>query len=204
MVWAAIGAAAVGVVGGAIVNSGSGNRGSGGTSSQASAAADPFAGERPVYQQKLRDLMENPSSYQQSAASKTATQTGMSAIDANMAAKGLGNSGAQQTALTKYATDMAGADYQTQMSNLMQLSGATGGSPAAAGSIMANTGQQNTAALGALGSVAGQGLSNYMNQPNNSPTDMTGFQTQSQPIQYQPSQPAGNVYSPGTDTYLNY
>ena len=130
--------------------------GGGSSGGGAAAAADPFASQRPQYQQMLQQLMTNPSSFQQSAQSQATTQTGMSAIDASMAAKGLGNSGAEHSALTQFATQTAGQDYQSQMANLMQMSGAGAGSTGTAGNILAGQQQQSQQAIGTVaGKLAG-------------------------------------------------
>ena len=183
MTWGNIGGAAVSVIGGALLSRGS----SGASSSPGAAAADPFASQRPQYQQLLQQLMTDPNAFTQSAQSQAVTKQGMNAIDANMAAKGLTNSGAQEQALTEYATQQAGQGYQQQMANLMTLSGATTSNPGQAGQILNSQQSAQTAALGTLGSAAGKAIGDNFTTtvPDNTATpqiDMTGFMTPSAPI----------------------
>lgn len=173
MTWGMIGGAAVSVVGGSLLNS------SGGSSSGATAAADPFASQRPQYQQMLQKLMTDPSSFTQSAGSQVATKAGMAALDANAASKGLAVSGSQEQALTKYATDQTQTDYYNQLNLLSTLSGATSGNTGAASGAIQSANNSATAALGTLGSVAGTAISNAVS--GSSGTDMTGFQTSTTP-----------------------
>lgn len=67
------------------------------------------------------------SNYQQSAGYKAQMEAGQNAINNQMAARGLGNSGAALKALTSYSQDLANQDYQQYYQNesnrLSQLAG---------------------------------------------------------------------------------
>ena len=80
--------------------------------------------------------------------------------DAVLAASGQGNSGARQTAITQYGQNFASNYYQNLLGNLMTLSGATSGSPAAAGQILANQNQSNQNAIGTFTGGITSGLTN--------------------------------------------
>lgn len=176
-----IGAVAAPLIGGAISSlfggSSSGNAGV----QQAAGAADPFASQRPQYQQQLSDLMSGKTPFAETTGSQALTKTGMDAESAQMAARGLSGSGAEKAALTSYATGIAGQDYNAQMSNLMQLSGAGAGSTGTAGNILAGQSTANTNALGTFGSAVGNavtGSSGFQNFVNG-----TGGATPTTPLQ---------------------
>ena len=153
-------------------------------------AADPFASQRPQYQQMLQQLMTNPNSYAESPAAVAATQQGMGQIGATMASRGLTNSGAESQALTKYATQTASSDYYNQMSNLMQMAGAGAGSTAAASQALQNQNASTVSGLGALGSQLGSAAQNWWNSSGTvGATDMTGFQSAYSPVSYSPTAP---------------
>lgn len=128
----------------------------GNSSAQAAAAtANPFQSQYAGYQQQLQGLMTNPNSFQQSAESQALTQQGMQQTNAQMGVSGLFNSGAQEAALTNLATTNAGTNYNQQISQLMQLSGANTSSPATAGQILQNQNTANTKSAAATGSAVG-------------------------------------------------
>lgn len=184
MVWAAIGAAAVGVVGSALLAP---DEPSGGS---ASAAADPFAAQRPQYQTQLNQLMTG--SYTPTDPSyQWRYDQGLEAVNRTKASQGLLNSGNQLAALTEYGQGMASTEYGNEYQRLAQLSGANIGSPATAGQIQYGQDQSNqaatTAALGTVGNAAGSYFSNWMNGGSSS-TDMTGFQSSYTPNYF----PAGS------------
>lgn len=150
-----LGAVAAPLIGGAVSSIfGGGSKPSSGAS-QGAAAADPFASQRPQYQQQLSDLMSGKTPFQETAGAKALTETGMNAESAQMAQRGLSNSGAEKAALTKYATGIASQDYNQQMGNLMTLSGAQSGSPGAAGGIIADSSQQQAQGLNTFGNTVG-------------------------------------------------
>lgn len=169
---------------------------------RAAYAADPFAQQRPQYQQMLQKLMTDPGSFSQTPQSIATTKEGMDQMQAQMAQRGIAGSGAEKAALTKYATTAAGQDYNNQMARLMTLSGATGGAPGTAGGILSNaaTEQQTAQDTGtnSLLQLGAKAFGDWWNQP--SAQDMTGFQQPSQPIQYQVAAPdtsmGSGMYNP--------
>jgi hypothetical protein len=189
-----IGAVAAPLIGGAVSSifgggsksssSGSGSGSGSGGAATAAAAADPFASQRPQYQQQLSDLMSGKTPFEETAGAKALTQTGLDAESAQMASHGLSGSGAEKAALTKYATGIASQDYNSQMSNLMQLSGAGSGASGTAGQILANQSSANDTALATFGNTVGTAIAgtptfkDWTGQtPAATSTDMTGFQT---------------------------
>lgn len=111
---------------------------------KAVAAADPFAGQRGRYQNQLNALMQNPGSFSSSPAYKFAFDQGLEAVNRNLAAKGLTNSGTRLAELTKFGQGMAGQQYFQQANLLSKLAGVDASNPgAAAGAITSISNQQN-------------------------------------------------------------
>ena len=201
-----IGAIAAPLIGGVVSSAlGGGSQGTTMASNGAAQAADPFASERPQYQKMLHDLMTNPDSFKQSANSQAVTRQGMSSLDANMASKGLANSGAGQAALAQYSTMQAGTDYNQQIANLMTMSGAGQGNLGAASNVLAGQQQSNDQAISTFSGLVGRtlggspGLQGMLNPSAGDGTDMTGFRTQ--PSTPWNSAPATNNLGSGTYDY---
>lgn len=91
--------------------------------------ADPFRNERKTYQNSLRSLMSNPGEFSSSPVYKFAYDQGLNALQR----KGSVRSGNKLAELMKYGQGMASQMYFPQANLLSTLSGATTGSPAAAG-----------------------------------------------------------------------
>lgn len=91
--------------------------------------ADPFKNERGAYQNSLRSLMSNPGEFSSSPVYKFAYDQGLNALQR----KGNVRSGNKLASLMKYGQDMSSQLYFPQANLLSTLSGATTGSPAAAG-----------------------------------------------------------------------
>lgn len=187
-IFSAVAAPLIGGAVSSIFGGGGGGGGGGGSKSTGQAGAqaaaqtaDPFASQRPQYQQMLSDLMSGKTPFQETAGAKALTQTGMDAESAQMAARGLSSSGAEKAALTKYATGIASQDYNAQISNLMNMSGTGAGSAGQAGQIMANQSASDTTALNTFGSTVGNAVVNtptvqgWLGNGNGGNTDMTGF-----------------------------
>lgn len=96
---------------------------------EAARLADPFANERKQYQNKLSTLVSDPGSFSSSPFYKFAYDQGLNALQR----KGSVRSGNKLAALMKYGQDAASQLYFPQANLLSTLSGATTGSPAAAG-----------------------------------------------------------------------
>jgi hypothetical protein len=122
----------------------------------AAAAADPFASQRPQYQQQLSSLMADPSSVSKLPGYQFQLDQGVQAVDRAAGAKGMLGSGNRLAELMHYGQGLASDFYGKQVSTLSQLSGANIGSPAAAAGIIGQ--QQGAAAAGGaqLGSLIGQ------------------------------------------------
>lgn len=188
--WGAIGGAAVSVIGGALLS----NSGSGGSSAgsaiggavggamayspqqfqQMIQTADPFGAQRGQYQGQLSQLMANPNSVTNTPGYQFQMNQGTQAIDRNAAANGQLGSGNQGAALASFGQGLAGNEYQQQMSNLMQLSGANINGSATAANLMSQQQQQQMqggANIGSsVGGALGGALGNYMTGGSNLPT----------------------------------
>lgn len=70
---------------------------------------------------RLRSLLDNPDSIQQSGAYKFRVKQGEDALQRQMGAKGLLNSGNRLMELTKYGQDMASQEYDAQYGRLGNL-----------------------------------------------------------------------------------
>lgn len=75
---------------------------------------------------RLKSLISNPDSIQQSAAYKFRVGQGQEALNRNLAAKGLLNSGNRLMELTKYGQDMGSQEYDNQIGRLGSLLGTYG------------------------------------------------------------------------------
>jgi len=159
------GAVAVGVgsaVAGAAVSSALAPSGGGG----GAAAADPFAADRPIYRQKLLDLINNPSSITSDPGYNFGLNTGINSVQGSAAAKGMLNSGNALSDVYQFGQNYATNYLQNQELFLAQLAGANVGSPGTAGQINQQNyvaGQQAASAVGnQVGSAVGQGIGNWL------------------------------------------
>ncbi len=103
--------------------------------SNAAAAADPFASQRGPYQGMLSKLLTDPGSFTSDPGYQFAKEQGLEGVSRANNALGIGNSGKNVLDLDKYATGYAEQAYDTRINQLMQLSGATSGSPGTAASV---------------------------------------------------------------------
>jgi hypothetical protein len=111
---------------------------SGGIFSQAAAAADPFSAQRGQYQTALSNLMQGGVSAIASDPSVQARmKAGTDAVGRSAAAQGYLGSGNILQALQEKGQEIASQEYGNQFERLSKLAGVDAGSPAAAGSIMA-------------------------------------------------------------------
>jgi len=124
-----------------------GGGGGGGTSS---GQYDPYGQYRGQAATQLNTLMNNPSSVMAQPGYQQQLQQGTAASQAGAAATGTLQSGAQQAALQNLGQSTFSSFYNSQLANLMQLSGASQ-SPAAAGMAQqqAATAAQNRQLQGA-------------------------------------------------------
>lgn len=78
------------------------------------------------YGVKLKSLMDNPASIQQTAAYKFRVGQGQEALQRALGARGLLNSGNRLSELTKYGQDMASQEYDNQVNRLTNIAGMYG------------------------------------------------------------------------------
>lgn len=129
--------------------------GSNASAGAAASASDPFASQRPQYQQQLQQLMSGQ--YLTTDPSYAFRfGEGVRAVDRQQAAMGNLMSGNRLTALTDYGQNMAATEYGNQFNRLAQLSGANIGSPASAGQILYNQGAAQQSAIGTFASQIGK------------------------------------------------
>jgi hypothetical protein len=118
---------------------------------QMAKAADPFSASRAQYATQLNNLMSNPSSVTTTPGYQFLQQQGLEGVSRQMAARGYNTSGNELLALQNQGQSLANSQYQQQLSNLMQLSGASQ-TPAqgttAASNILNTTGQNGWNAVG--------------------------------------------------------
>ena len=167
--------------------------------------ADPFRNERKGYQNSLRSLMANPGEFSSAPVYKFAYDQGLNALQR----KGSVRSGNKLAALMKYGQDAASQLYFPQANLLSTLSGATTGSPAAAGLAVsgafnrAQDQRQMGAAAGMYGGgsraqpAGGSGLPWYMSESLwGSPASTSALPTGGSAGSYGSSYGGGYGYSP--------
>jgi hypothetical protein len=110
----------------------------------AAEAADPFASQRPQYQQMLSELMTNPAAFQNTPMFQNALETGTEAVNRGAARSGLLGSGNRLAELQTFGTGLANQNFFQYLNALMPLSGATTGSPAAASNALQTQSQNQS------------------------------------------------------------
>ena len=105
------------------------------------------------YNSQLVQLMNNPSSFLSGSIFQSSLNTGLSAVQRNMAAGGFGGSGNMAGALEQYGQSQASGQLLSQEQLLASLSGA-GNASSPAQAISAGTGA-STASFNELGAVLG-------------------------------------------------
>ena len=146
--WVSAGVAAVGLVNSMTSGGGGGGGGGGSTSQQ----YDPYSPYRDQSAQQLNSLMNNPSQAMAQPGYQQQLQQGIQQTNRGMAASGQLSSGQEQSALMSQGQNTFASYYNSQIANLMQLSGASA-SPAAAA-------QAQTQANLARSTIGTQNLSN--------------------------------------------
>jgi hypothetical protein len=114
------------------------------------AAADPFASQRGQYQNQLQQMMTGQFTPQDPSYAFRLGE-GQQALERSAAAKGMLGSGNILAELQKYGQGMASQEYQNQYNRLLPLTGATTGSPGAAGGILSGQFDWRNSALANLG-----------------------------------------------------
>jgi len=125
-----------------------------GITEKAAGRADPFMEHRGPSGDMLMNLMTNPGSFNLTPGAQFTMQQGTENLTRSNAAKGLLGSGNILADIMRFGEGVASQDYYNTVDRLMPMSGATTGSPAAAGSI---TSGQLTNRNSALRSIS-QGL----------------------------------------------
>jgi hypothetical protein len=156
------GVSLLGVGAGALTTAAIGGMLGGGSSAQAgAAAADPFASQRPQYQQQLQQMMQPGGFTPQDPSYQFRFDQGMNAVNAGSAASGMLNSGNRMLALENYGQGQASTEYANQFSRLSQLAGGNIGSPAAAGQIIQSQSALNQQGASAIGNAVGQAVKGW-------------------------------------------
>ena len=154
--WVSAGIAAVGLVNSMTSGGGGGGGSGGGGSGQAGGSTgqqyDPYSPYRDQAAQQLNSLINNPSQAMAQPGYQQQLQQGIQQTNRGMAASGQLSSGQEQSALMSQGQNTFGSYYNSQLANLMQLSGASA-SPAAAA-------QAQTQANLARSTIGTQNLSN--------------------------------------------
>ena len=148
--WVSAGVAAIGLVNS--MTSGGGGGGSGQAGGSTGQQYDPYSPYRDQAAQQLNSLINNPSQAMAQPGYQQQLQQGIQQTNRGMAASGQLSSGQEQSALMSQGQNTFGSYYNSQLANLMQLSGASA-SPAAAA-------QAQTQANLARSTIGTQNLSN--------------------------------------------
>lgn len=118
--------------------------------------ADPFRQQRPQYQTELHDLLTDPNSFKMDAGTQFAVDQGTAAIQRAANAQGVSRGGSVVADIGDFVTGTANQAYNTRIQQLLTLSGATTGSPAAAaGAIAAGNANRNQDIAGGLNGING-------------------------------------------------
>ena len=88
---------------------------------QATMGTNRFAGGLTQAEQRLQDLINNPSALQDSASYKFRVQQGQEALQRSLGAKGLLRSGNRLTELTNYGQNMGAQEYEAENARRMAL-----------------------------------------------------------------------------------
>ena len=133
---------------------------------QSAAIADPFASQRPQYQDMLHNFMSNPGQVLETPQYKAALAEGEQGVNRQANASGNFGSGYAADLMAKFAPSFAFNTMSSWESMLANLAGANIGSPGTAGSLYSsNTAAGNSALQGGIGSAIG-GLQNLFGQSN--------------------------------------
>jgi len=100
-----------------------GGSGSGGSGAPTVNTSNRFEAGLSDAELRLKNLLDNPDSIQQTAAYKFRVGQGQEALQRQLAAKGMLNSGNRLMELTKYGQDMASQEYDNQYGRLGNLLG---------------------------------------------------------------------------------
>jgi hypothetical protein len=126
-----------------------GTHGDVGRAKESAAMADPFASQRPQYQQQLQQLMTDPNSFKQDPGYQFALGQGQEAISgASNALYGGTRAGSLYPELAKYTEGYASQSYDNRIQQLMQMAGVQAGSPGTAGALNAGGYQNQSSDLG--------------------------------------------------------
>ena len=205
MSFAVIGGGVAAAATGAVLSSVMGGPSS--SSQAAASAADPFASQRSQYQTQLSQLMANPSSVTSTPGYQFNMQQGLNSVQAGNAAKGIGTSGANAAAEETFASGLANSTYQQDVSNLSILSGATTGSPAAAGTAITAGNAATAAGISSISGAVGTAVNNLKNPlstipPGTSIDTAYGNTTGSQGESTNPLANYSNAYAPANGKTL--
>ena len=153
--WAGVAVASIGVANSMGAFGGpSGGGGSGQAGGSTGQQYDPYSPYRDQAAQQLNSLINNPSQAMAQPGYQQHLQQGIQQTNRGMAASGQLSSGQEQSALMSQGQNTFGSYYNSQLANLMQLSGASA-SPAAAA-------QAQTQANLARSTIGTQNLSNMV------------------------------------------
>ena len=126
---------------------------------QAVGMADPFGKYRGQYAKQLQTLYQNPWQIADTPGYQFRLAQGLEGINRNAAASGMLGSGNRLMELMRYGQDYGSQEFDNEIARLMQLSGATMGSPTGAAQMNLLAGQLQGDVFGntarAIGEAAG-------------------------------------------------
>jgi len=144
------------------------------TTGQAVGMADPFASQRPQYQNMLSQLLTSPtSSSAYNALNTSGMNLGLSAVNRGAATSGMLNAGNRLTSLMNYGSNLGAGNY-FNLANLLSNLAMSGSSPGAAAQALMS-------GIGATQNLQGQATKQQVqaNQPRPGTVGNTGL-TQAQ------------------------
>lgn len=144
---------------------------SSGQINQLAGIASPFSSQYAQYQPQLANLVNNPSSVTNTPGYQFGLNQGTEALARQFGAQGNYGSPGAAASIAAYGQNYAQRQYQTQLGDLMKLSGVGIGSPSAAAGIIGQqyqAGVQGGALLGQMGgSLLGGMLNSYGSSAGN-------------------------------------
>ncbi len=124
----------------------------------AASLADPWGPNRYYYQNRLNNLMQDPSSVENLPGYQFRLAQGNEQINRNMAATGGVGSGQQLAELMQFGQGLASQEFASEEARLERLAGVQSSSPSSAAMSWAMGRQNLQGNLGGLASLLGQGL----------------------------------------------
>ena len=146
---------------------------------QAVGMADPFGKYRGQFAKQLQTLYQNPWQIADTPGYQFRLAQGLEGVNRNAAASGMLGSGNRLMELMRYGQDYGSQEFDNEIARLMQLSGATMGSPTGAAQMNLLAGQLQGDVFGntarAIGEAAGSIGDWWNNRQQPPPTGSSSY-----------------------------